>query len=97
MDVALPLAGMLTGVGLNEHVISGLLGWHPKVTLPTKPFTDAIVTLKLADPPAFTVALVVVRDPSKSQTCKVEDALCVSEPGAAGDGDGVVSRRIVLR
>jgi hypothetical protein len=37
--------------------MSGVLGWHPKFTLPIKPLTDAIVTLKFADSPAFTVAL----------------------------------------
>ena len=51
------MAGMLKVAGLNRHEMSGVLGWHPKFTLPVKPLTDAIVTLKFADSPAFTVAL----------------------------------------
>ncbi len=77
-EVAFPLAGMLSVAGVNRHEISGVLGWHPKFTLPVKPLTDAIVTLKFADSPAFTVALAGARDPLKSQTCKVADALCVT-------------------
>jgi hypothetical protein len=40
--------------------------------------TEATVTVKLADPPALTVALSGVTEEAKSQICNVATALCVS-------------------
>ena len=77
-DAALPLAVTLREGGLNEHEILVLLGWQPKSTVPVKPFTEDTVTLKLAEPPGFTVALLGDIEPLKSQTCSVADALCVT-------------------
>jgi hypothetical protein len=77
-DVALPLADTLTEVGLNEQEMLVLLGWQPKSTAPAKPFAEDMVTLKLAEPPGLTVALLGDIELLKSQTCSVADVLCVT-------------------
>jgi hypothetical protein len=78
MDVALKLAITLTEGGLNEQEMLVLLGWQPKATAPLKPFTEDTVTLKLAEPPGFTVALLGDIEPLKSRTCSVADVLRVT-------------------
>lgn len=55
--------------GLNEQEIGADPVEHPKFTLPLKPFTGDTVTLKLADPPFTTVALVGLTEAVKSETC----------------------------
>ena len=49
-----------------------------KVTFALKPFAEATVTVKVADPLEFTVALVGATDGRKSQTCNVAEAEWVS-------------------
>ena len=73
--VAVPLAGTSAEGVLSEHEMTLLLGEQPIATVPAKPLTDVMVRLKLAEPPAFTVALVGEMAPLKSQTCSVVDAL----------------------
>jgi hypothetical protein len=75
---ALPLPITLREGGLNEQEMLVLLGWQPKATVPLKPFAEDTVTLKLAEPPGFTVALLGDVEPLKSQTCSVADVLCVT-------------------
>ncbi|MGA6949978.1 MAG: hypothetical protein WBY96_03195 [Candidatus Sulfotelmatobacter sp.] len=43
------------------------------MTLPSKPFAEATVTVKVADPPTLTVALVGETEGRKSQTCNVAE------------------------
>jgi hypothetical protein len=57
-EVAVPLAGTVIEVGLNEQEINPDELEHEKFTLPLKPLTGETVTLKFADPPFDTVALV---------------------------------------
>ena len=77
-DTALPLAVTLNEGGLNEQETAMLLGWQPKFTVPVYPFTGDTVTLKFAEPPAFTVAVLGDMEPLKSQTCSVAELLCIA-------------------
>jgi hypothetical protein len=68
-EVTIPLGGTVMEDGLNEHEINCEELEHEKLTVPLKPFTGETVTLKFAEPPAFTVALVGLTDGVKSDTC----------------------------
>jgi hypothetical protein len=68
-EVAVPFAGTVAEVGLNEQATSPDELEHAKFTLPLKPFTGETVTLKFAEPPFPTLALVGLTEAVKSATC----------------------------
>ena len=76
VEVAVPLAGTDIVDGLNEHETRPVLLEHQRLAVPSNPLTGEIVTVKFADPPAFTLAVVGLTDPVKSQTCSSAEAVC---------------------
>jgi hypothetical protein len=68
-EVAGPLEATVVEDGLKEHEINCDELEQEKFTVPLKPFTGETVTLKFAEPPAFTVALVGLTEGVKSDTC----------------------------
>lgn len=77
-ELVVPLAGTVVELGLNAQEIPGVAVEQKKLTPPLNPFTGVTVTLKVAEPPTFTVALVGLTDPVKSQTCNCAVAVCVT-------------------
>jgi hypothetical protein len=77
-DVAVPLAGTVIELGLNKQATAPVELEHEKFTPPSKPFTGVTVTLKFAELPLATVAVVGSTAAVKSDTCSCAFAVCVN-------------------
>lgn len=77
-ELVVPVGETVIELGSKAHEIRPVELEHEKFTLPLNPLTGVVLTVKFAELPAFTLALVGLTDPVKSQTCNCAVAVCVS-------------------